>query len=97
MVDENIPKMTVRALSARGDDLLVIRGTECEGLPDDQVWQISQDQKRLFISTERGFSKDRESNHDGGMIVCLKQPSGPGIPQRVLPAFHQYPEEEWQG
>ena len=25
MVDENIPKMTVRALSARGDDLLEIR------------------------------------------------------------------------
>ncbi len=63
MVDENIPKMTVRALSTRGDDLLEIRGTECEGIPDDQVWQISQDQKRLFISTDRGFSKDRESNH----------------------------------
>ncbi len=48
MVDENILKMTVRALSARGDDLLEIRGTECEGIPEDQVWQISQDQKRLF-------------------------------------------------
>ena len=30
----------------------MIRGTECEGLPEDQVWQISQDQKRLFISIE---------------------------------------------
>ena len=96
MVDENIPKMTVRALSARGDDLLEIRGTECEGLPEDQVWQICQDQKRLFISTERGFSKARESNHKGRMIVCLKQPIGQGIHQSVLPAFHQDPEEEWQ-
>ena len=89
--------MTLRARSARGDDLREIRGAECEGLPEDQVWQISQDQKRLFISTDRGFSKARESNHEARMIVCLKQPSGPGIHQSVLPAFHQSPEEEGQG
>ncbi len=97
MVDENIPKMTVRALSKRGHDVLDIRGTKFEGIADDQAWQISQDQKRLFISTDRGFSQYRESNHHGMIIVCLKQPSRQGIHQRVLQAFNQYPEEEWQG
>ena len=43
------------------------------------------------------FPNIENANHHGMIIVCLKQPSRQGIHQRVLQAFNQNPEEEWQG
>lgn len=97
MVNENIPKMTVNELSKLGHNILDIRGTELEGIADEEIWKISQGQKRLLISTDKGFSKYRESPHYGIIMVCLKQPSRKGIHQRVLQAFSKYSPDEWRG
>ncbi len=43
MVDENIPKMTTNTLLELGHNVLDIRGTEFEGIPDNQVWQMAQE------------------------------------------------------
>ncbi len=40
--DENIPLMTVEALRALGHDVLDIRGTVDEGMPDDNIWEKAQ-------------------------------------------------------
>ncbi|HQU70868.1 MAG: DUF5615 family PIN-like protein [Calditrichaeota bacterium] len=54
--DENIPRMTVETLRELGHDVLDIRGTVREGIPDTQVWEITQSEKRLLISTDKGFA-----------------------------------------
>ena len=58
-VDENIPVMTVEGLRAMGHDVTDIRGTEKEGLSDFGIWEIVQKEKRLIITTDKGFSTHR--------------------------------------
>ena len=55
-VDENIPSMTVRELRSRGFDVADIRGTTNQGITDEELWQSVQKQKRLLITTDKGFS-----------------------------------------
>ena len=49
-VDENIPSITVVSLRAAKHDVKDIRGTKQEGISDDEIWQLTQREKRLLIS-----------------------------------------------
>ena len=42
LVDENIPNITVHELRAMGHDVLDIRGTERQGMFDDELWPFAQ-------------------------------------------------------
>ncbi|MBN2444092.1 MAG: DUF5615 family PIN-like protein [Spirochaetales bacterium] len=42
-VDENIPKITVEELTSLGFDVIDIRNTDKEGIPDDQIWEKAQE------------------------------------------------------
>jgi len=63
--DENIPLMTVEALRALGHDVLDIRGTVDEGMPDDNIWEKAQREKRMLITTDKGFADCRDQQHCG--------------------------------
>lgn len=52
-VDENIPRMTVRALRELGHAALDVRGTSEQGMLDDVVWDKAQAEKRLLIARRR--------------------------------------------
>ena len=54
-VDENIPLITVLELKKLGHDVLDIRGTDDQGIPDDLLWEKAQKEKRLLITTDKGF------------------------------------------
>ncbi len=97
LVDENIPLITVAELRKIGHHVTDIRGTEKEGISDQEVWQIAQKQNLLVISTDKGFSIHRDDKHQGIIIVCLKQPNRKKIHSRVMLALAQYPEEAWKG
>ena len=56
LVDENIPLMTVEELRLKGFDVIDIRGNAEQGMTDDILWQKAQQEKRLFITTDKGFS-----------------------------------------
>jgi predicted nuclease of predicted toxin-antitoxin system len=96
-VDENIPSNTVEELRALGHDVLDIRGTDKEGLDDEGIWDISFKQKRLVITTDKGFANHRDEKHSGILIVCLNQPNREKIHTRIMKAFSQYTETEWKG
>ncbi len=64
-MDENIPLMTVKALRQLGHEVLDIRGTAIEGSEDETLWQIAQREKRLLITTDKGFTHHREESHHG--------------------------------
>ncbi len=96
-VDENIPLLTVRELEALGHDVLDIRGTEHQGLADDRLWRMAQDQGRLFITTDKGFVEHRNESHHGLVVVRLRQPNEAKIHERVMYAFNNIGPDQWSG
>jgi predicted nuclease of predicted toxin-antitoxin system len=95
IVDENIPLMTVAALRKLGHEVLDIRGTPDEGMPDPDLWVKSQNEGRLVITTDKGFSKHRYEHHYGILVIRLKNPNRVKIHQRVMQAMNQFGENEW--
>ncbi len=95
--DENIPAMTVRELRAMGHDVTDIRGTPRQGTEDCELWPMAQQDDRLLITTDKGFSEHRNEAHHGILIICLKQPNRRKIHQRIIQAMRQHGEKEWPG
>jgi predicted nuclease of predicted toxin-antitoxin system len=96
-VDENIPAMTVDFLRSMGHDVMDIRGTEKEGLNDYGIWEIVQKEKRLLITTDKGFAIRRDVKHNGILIVRLRQPNRKRIHSRVMQVLFEFKESEWNG
>jgi predicted nuclease of predicted toxin-antitoxin system len=95
LVDENIPKLTVAELISLGHDVCDLRGTDLEGADDEELWQIAQSEKRLLISTDKGFAHRRFEQHAGILLVILHRPNRIVIHERVLRAVKQSQEGEW--
>jgi len=96
-VDENIPLVTVRELERLGHDVLDIRGTRDQGIADDRLWIKVQEQRRLLITTDKGFASYRRDPHHGILIVRLRQPTEAKIHERVMQAIHRFTENDWPG
>jgi len=94
-VDENIPLMTVNELRLLGHDVMDIRGTKSEGISDEELWDIVLKEKRLLITTDKGFLQNRYEKHYGILIIRLKQPNRLKIHQRVLKGVNLFKEKEW--
>ena len=99
LVDENIPIFTIEELRHLGHDVKDIRGTKLEGINDSAVWQIAKTENRLLISTDKIFTHDhyRDKDHNGIILVLLKQPNLMKIYSRILNAITQYPEDTLKG
>ena len=97
LVDENIPNVTVRELLAMGHVVLDIRGSERQGMSDDELWTFAQADRRLFITTDKGFSEHRDEAHCGILVVRLRQPNEQRIHARIMAAFQQFTERDWPG
>ena len=97
LVDENIPLITVEGLRLKGFDVTNIRGSAEQGITDELLWQKAQHEKRIFITTDKGFSIHRNETHYGILIVRLKQPTRLKIHQRVIQAIAKYSEQQWHG
>lgn len=95
-VDENIPLITVDELKNLGHDVLDIRGTAEQGLTDELLWEKVQREKRLLITTDKGFANHRTESHYGILIVRLRQPNEQKIHVRIMQAINQFSEGEWQ-
>jgi len=96
-VDENIPSRTVEELRALGHDVLDIRGTPDQGMDDDQLWTRTFNERRLLVTTDKGFAHHRGESHHGILIVRLRQPNEAKIHERVMRAIRQFAESEWPG
>lgn len=97
LVDENIPNITLQELRAMGHDVLDIRGTERQGMFDDELWPLAQTEKRTLVTTVKSFSAHRDEPHYGLLIVRLRQPNEQRIHARIMAAFKQFPERAWPG
>ena len=89
LVDENIPNLTVSTLRGHGDDVLDIRGTPQQGLFDAELWGVAQRDRRILISTDKGFVRYRTEQHFGILVVRLRQPNEQLIHARVMGALRE--------
>ncbi len=99
LVDENIPVFTVEELRKSGHDVKDIRGTQLEGIDDSAVWQIAMAENRLLISTDKGFvhNHNLDKNHQGIILILLKQPTLIKIHNRIVNAIAENTEEKLKG
>ncbi len=97
LVDENIPFMTVKALREMGHDVKDVRKTSEQGISDEELWDIAQQENRLLITTDKGFSQYRHEAHVGILIIRLKKPNRLKIHNRVMKAVGTYSEKKWRG
>ncbi len=95
--DENIPAMTIRELRRLGHEVKDIRGTDDEGITDEDIWKMLRKEKRLLITTDKGFIQKRHEKHSGILIIRLKQPNRIKIHHKVMRAMGLFKEEDWQG
>lgn len=87
--------MTIQELLTLGHDVMDIRGTEHEGIIDKELWKIVQKEKRLLITTDKGFVLNRYEKHHGILIIRLKQPNRMKIHNKVMKGLSLFTEEEW--
>ncbi len=97
LVDENIPNITVHELRAMRHDVLDIRGTERQGMFDDELWPFAQAERRMLVTTDKGFCERRDEQHFGVLVVRLRQPNEQRIHARIMGAFRQFGESDWPG
>ena len=97
LVDENIPNIAVHELRTLGHYVLDIRGTERHGMFDDDLWPFAQAERRMLITTDKGFSGHRDDRHHGILIVRLRQPNERRIHARIMAAFRPFTEHDWPG
>jgi predicted nuclease of predicted toxin-antitoxin system len=97
LVDENIPNLTVDALRVRGCDVLDIRGTERQGMFDDALWSFALSDRRMLVTTDKGFVEHRNEKHYGILVVRLRQPNEQRIYARIMAAFDQFTDLDWAG
>ena len=97
LVDENIPLMSVEQLREMGHDVLDIRGTADQGISDKLLWNKTYAERRLLITTDRGFARYRDTEHYGILIVSLRRPNRHKINERVIEAMRLFSPEQWPG
>jgi len=97
LVDENIPQLSAETLRATGHEVLDIRGTERQGMFDDELWPFAQSGQRMLITTDKGFCEHRDERHFGVLVVRLRQPNEQRIHARIMAAFRQFGETDWPG
>lgn len=96
-VDENIPLVTVTALRSLGHDVLDIRGTPAQGMPDDLLWKLVTNEQRLLITTDKGFVQYRSEAHNGILVIRLRQPNEQKIHERAMRVINEFAQAGWRG
>jgi predicted nuclease of predicted toxin-antitoxin system len=96
-VDENIPKVTVEYLNNAGHEVLDLRNTPKEGLNDEKVWALVLRQRRMLITTDKGFLTHRQEKHYGVLVILLRKPNTRKIHEKVVQALRLFQEKDWLG
>ncbi|HKB66248.1 MAG TPA: DUF5615 family PIN-like protein [Pyrinomonadaceae bacterium] len=68
-----------------------------QGISDNVLWKKVQREKRLLITTDKGFVHHRRESHFGILVVRLHQPNERKIHERVMGAVRQFSDEDWNG
>ena len=77
-LDENFPKSAGKYLISIGHQVEDIRATSMEGISDQKIFEIAQNKKSVFLTTDRDFFHTIPhlfEKHYGVIVIALKQPN----------------------
>ena len=97
LVDENIPRMKVEYLRSIDCDVADIRGTPRKGMADTNLWNMAMAERRLLITTDKGFTEYRSTRHYGILVARLRQPNRLKTHKSVISAKERFSEADWPG
>jgi predicted nuclease of predicted toxin-antitoxin system len=84
--DENFPKKAGDVLTRFGHSYIDIRGTEDEGLIDNDIFQLCKINNAIFLTTDKDFYHTvhiLQKPHYGIVVIALKQPNGDKIIEKL--------------
>ncbi len=90
-LDENFPKKAVEILSKFGYEVADIRGTELQGCDDTVIFKKAQENKAIFLTTDRDFFHTIPAlypNHHGVIVIALSQPNAIKILNKLTIAIN---------
>ena len=85
-LDENFPKAAAALLVGRGHQVVDIRGTDQEGAADTAIFHMAQQQRAVFLTTDRDFFHTVphvEKRHHGVVVIALRRPDRRSILERL--------------
>ncbi len=59
--------------------------------------ESGQQEKRLLMTTDKGFAQYRMESHHGILIIQLHRPNRKKIHERIIKALEQFSENAWPG
>lgn len=81
-LDENFPKKAIEIIKEAGHEAVDIRGTEHEGCDDRFIFESAQENKAIFLTTDRDFYHTIPAlypSHYGIIVIALSQPNAVSI------------------
>lgn len=98
-LDENIPESLLLDLAPLGHDVETVRGEALGGRSDVEVWKAAQEEGRMLITQDLGFSDARihaPGAHHGLILVRLRVPGRIALRRRICEVFATQPVENWR-
>jgi predicted nuclease of predicted toxin-antitoxin system len=83
-VDEDLPGEIARLCEAAGYPASTVYSQGHSGMPDDQLWPIIQQEKRILFTADKGFADARihpPGSHEGIILFRLPRESRAGYLQ----------------
>ena len=96
-LDENFPKKAEDFLISKGHDFLDIRGSSKEGIEDINIFNMAQENKAIFLTTDRDFFHTIPHifpNHYGIVVIALRQPNRQAILSKLTWFIEHYQQSE---
>ncbi len=90
-LDENFPKTVASILEEMGHEVFDIRSTEFEGSDDNLIFQMAQDKKAIFLTTDKDFFHTIPSlyeTHYGIVVIVIRKPNRSSIMEKFLFALN---------
>lgn len=85
-LDENFPRTAFDTLRRLGHEAVDVRGTQNEGADDTAIFDLAQEQKAIFLTTDRDFFHTVPhlyKQHFGIVVIALRQPNRHNILSRL--------------
>jgi predicted nuclease of predicted toxin-antitoxin system len=93
-VDEDLPAEVADVLRAAGNDAKTVHDQRHTGMPDDQLWAVVQQERRVLFTADKGFANARTfpaGSHAGVVLFRLPRESRAGYVR--LASFLPFPSE----
>jgi len=92
-LDENFPKTVISILENKGHKVFDIRSTKYEGSDDISIFELAQNKKAIFLTTDKDFFHTVPhlfEEHHGVIVITLSQPNRKSKIEKLLFALNHF-------